>query len=146
MHANLLRSAVLAFSLVTVQTSFAHEEHHGRCEKMHHLVKTLHLSHAQETKIKAIKDNLTTTQMKHWEEMRAVKSQINALIFTDKAVDTKKLDELIHEKTKHLTEIMKAKSMSIHEIYLILDPKQRPTLEKMHLRWEKKMEKKWESC
>jgi len=114
-------------------------------EKFKQMVQSLKLDENQQAKIKTIKEQLRTTLKDNWERMKALREQINQQVQSDN-MDTSKVDELINTKVQLIGTVMKAKVNAQHEIYGVLNAKQKTQYHELRKEWEDKMTKKFEEC
>lgn len=165
MNKKISLAAVLAFSLVVGQSVFAstadttnasatmNSEHSkssdaqsSNCsEKMKKMLSTLKLDDAQKAKIESIREQAKANQKANWEQMKALKVEMNQLIQSD-TMDQAQLDSLITKKKDLIGSMMKAKAMAKHEIYTILNPQQKIQFQQMMKQWEEKQHNRHKDC
>ncbi len=64
------------------------------------------------------------------QELHAIRVKMRPLVDTDK-LDEAKLDALIHQKKEIIAHVMKTKMMVKHEMYIVLDAKQKVMFNEM---------------
>ncbi|KTC86525.1 Spy/CpxP family protein refolding chaperone [Legionella brunensis] len=105
--------------------------------RMKEMMSSLNLDATQQSKIKAIKDQLKQSQKANWEQMKSIRSQIHELVTAD-TLDKSKLDSLIDKKKELLGQMMKAKITAKQEIYSVLNTNQKTQFKQMMKQWEEK--------
>ena len=125
----LLLVPTIAMSLAFSPMTFAMHHDHGQngscqCGQMKHWMDGLDLSVAQKAKIKALKAKNKLQMAKLHAEMKSVKKQLHDLVISDKWSE-EKLDDLVDKKAELLSQKMKAKYQMKHDLYEVLDTKQK---------------------
>lgn len=143
MNSKLLWIIAFACSLFLGQSAFAHKWYCG--EKMDEMKKSLHLTSDQEKKIEPIMKQLKTTMKDSATQMKDVSKEVQEQITTN-STDESALDSLVDKKTKIIGAMIKAKIHAKHEIYGLLDDKQKAHYKKMMQEWEQKMADKYKKC
>lgn len=121
--------AVLALSVSFSPATFAHdmakmkgENHPLAC--MQGMMKKLDLRADQKAKILVIRAHERKVMEGKWREVHALRHEMRAHVESDK-MDEAKLTALIHKKKDIMADIDKAKMIAKHEIYNVLDAKQK---------------------
>lgn len=146
MNKKMIWLAVPAFFLAFSQASIACGEEstgemHTACGCKKELATKLDLTMEQQAKIKVILMQAKVVKIEKQKDIQPINDQIRALIESSK-IDDKKLDELLKQKTELMVVYMKNKIMVKHQIYNILNPKQRIQYDEIIKTWEEKgMEK-----
>lgn len=127
-------SAVM-FSLALVQAAplyadHKHAHHKGVCimKQIEVMKETLNLSPEQEASLKMIKAKSQVFMKMRHKEMKSIYDEANSLA-QNKAIDKQKLDMLAEKRCKLARETMKHHVFVKHEIYHVLDVKQREKLQ-----------------
>ena len=114
---------VLVLSLAFSQSTFAHHQDQTHsCMKM--IFENIKLTPEQQTKIQALKEQTRMNLKDKWQEMHALHDKMKPLIQSEN-FDEAKVDAVINEKTTIIGSVMKANAMTRHQIYMLLDAKQR---------------------
>lgn len=144
MNKKMMWIAAFAISLIFGQAAFAdtHVEKSGKTcgcwgERFKQMVDTLKLDDSQQAKIKAIKEQAKASEKSNWEQMKALRVQIDQLVQSDN-VDQAKLDGLINQKKELFGSMMKTKIMAKHQIYGVLNAQQKKQYQQMVKQWEEK--------
>ena len=140
MNKNILWTFLVVFSLFFGQTAFADDQDHscGCGKKMKEMVQSLKLDDAQQAKLKTIKEQAKANAKANWEQMKALRVQIDQLVQSDK-MDESKLDSLIAQKKELFASMMKTKIMTKHQIYTLLTPQQKTQYQEMIKNWKENM-------
>lgn len=110
--------------------------YHDYLDKM---LDKINLTDDQKTKIKALRDNNAPNIQYIKKNYVLLQTDINNLIYSD-TIDEKNLDSLLEKRTKALSAMLKNTSMIKHQIYLILDSKQKAQLKTLIAEWTKKVQ------
>ncbi|WP_028389524.1 Spy/CpxP family protein refolding chaperone [Legionella fairfieldensis] len=141
------RFIAFAFSLILSQLTFAETaapataatQQSTSCgcngDKMKHMIDSLKLDEAQQTKLQTIKEQTKATIKANWQQMKALRSQMNQLIQSD-TIDQTKLDSLINQKKELVGNMIKVKIMAKHQIYNLLNAQQKTQYQQMINQWE----------
>lgn len=130
----------MAFALAISPVTFAKSKS-CPCMDVQKLEKELNLTSEQKNKIMEIRKQAKEQMKGKWEEMKNLYKQKKELVRSEK-MDEAKLDELINQKKEIIATMMKTKIMTKHQIYNVLDAKQKEQYAAMMDKWEhKKMEK-----
>ncbi len=132
MNKKIMLLPALVASLVFSQAAFSHEGGKWSALRtcMHNAVERLNLTPDQKSKIKAIKDHAKTGMVDTHKELHALRVKMRPLVDTD-TLDEAKLDALIHQKKEIIARVMKNKMMVKHEMYNVLDAKQKVMFNEM---------------
>jgi protein CpxP len=116
---------IIALSLLFSQASFSHNEHAGHKHVcMKNAYQELNLSADQKSKISSIKAQARENMKGKWQEMHAIHQQMREVVRTNK-LDHSKVDSLISRKKELVGSMMKTKLETRHQIYNVLDEKQK---------------------
>ena len=96
------------------------------CPRMHEMMKDLKLTPAQQTQLKALKMQNKDTLVTQKKALMAIRGQMNALVTSEK-FDEVQMDKLIAEKAELMKAMMKTKYRIKHQMYQLLDEKQKAT-------------------
>jgi len=146
MNKKIISSTVLAFFLSFNQAAFAMTsttDSNKQCscgERFKNMMASLNLTPEQKDKIKAIKAQARQALKGKVKEMRSIRMQINTIVRSD-TVDETKLDALINQKKDMIGNFMKHRAMVKHQIYMLLNDKQKAQLQQMSNKWAEKMDK-----
>lgn len=131
----------IALALIFGQPSFAScDEDQKHCSAHHRfdkLAMELELTPEQKTKIKAYKDQSRASMKASYTQLKALRSQINELIKSDK-IDDAKLDNLVAQVNKIKGAMLKNRIMMQHEMYSLLTEKQKVKYQELKKKWEDK--------
>lgn len=123
--------AVLALSVSFSQATFAHEHNmsmkkgHGHQQMcMQGMMQKLALTADQKMKIKEIRAKERKEMEGNMREMQTLRHDMRRQVESDK-MDEAKLTALIHQRKELMASMMKLKMMAKHEIYNVLDAKQK---------------------
>ena len=115
---------ILVLSLSFSQATFANSERHSQHVCMHNIFEELNLTPDQKAKMKVIKHHAKAPLKVKWQEKKAVDKQLKAMVHA-KNVDEAKLNTLINQKKEIIGSIVKIKFMVGHQVYNLLDAKQK---------------------
>lgn len=138
---------VIALSLSAVQPVFAdqHKDYQDKgichCKQMAKMADKLDLTKDQKAKIKAIKETGIKTMKTDSDELRQIRKEMKNLVKSDK-MDEAKLEKLIDRKKAIIASMWKEKTMLTHQMYQVLDAKQKEKFSKLMDKWEEKKMKK----
>lgn len=104
---------------------------------MKQLSNKLDLSDEQKAKVKAIRTQAHNNTKANYQELKNIKSQINALIKTDK-MDEAKLDALVSQRSKLSAAMLKNHVVMQHQIYSVLNDKQKAQFDQIKKQYELK--------
>ena len=145
MNNKILGITIFVFAFFFCQVTFAEDDGWKCGDRLKEMVKTLKLDNGQQAKIQVTQDLLRAHMKPHWEKMKSLHEQINQQIQSEN-MDETKLGDLINAKAQLIGKVMKEKSMAQHQIYLVLNPKQRTQYQQMTKKWDKKVEKMFAKC
>lgn len=114
-------------------------------QRLQDIASTLKLDAGQQEKIQAIKDQLKTSTKANGEKLGALRGQINELIQSDK-MDQAKLDGLVQQKIDLVSSMIRAETLSMHQIYGVLTAEQRTQYQQIMKAWEDNVAQKYKSC
>lgn len=97
------------------------------CTHMKPVQADLNLTPEQQQKIKSIRKKAALTFRTNHQKIRVIRQQINKLSQTDK-LDEKKLDKLVMEEKELIAADIKLKAIMRHQIYNVLNAKQKQQL------------------
>lgn len=143
MYKRFLWIVACAFSLVLSQSAFS--DSWGCGEGLKTMLQSLKLDDAQKAKIKPIMDQQNATMKDLSTQMNALDTQINEQI-NAATVDQAALDDLLSKKATLIGSMIKAKIMTKVQIYGVLTPDQKATLQGMMKKLEDKVAAKFKSC
>ena len=118
---------VSACVLSLSQLAFSHDMNkydHEYKHCAHKAMKSIHLTQEQQTKMKAMKEQLHEKLKGREASMKELHSKIKVLIRSDK-IDEHKLDSVVNEKKELVGSMMKSNIMLRHDMYHLLDAKQK---------------------
>jgi len=131
----------LALALSFSQISFAHDSSNNTQHKHHFCMVNLHekldLTDDQKAKIKTIKAQNKAESKGQRQQLRSIHEQMKPLVRTHK-LDEAKVDKLIAEKKDIMGSMMKSKVMMRHQIYNVLDMKQKAKFDALSKQCEEK--------
>lgn len=134
----------MVMSLALSPAAFAMDHKDGGeqcgCQKARMWDKKLDLTDEQKAKIKDIKKQSKEQMQQQYEKLKSVSSQLQQLVTSDKWSE-EKLNELIAQKAQIMADKMKIKYNMKHQIYSLLNEKQKQTYSNMMKKWDKKMDK-----
>lgn len=108
--------------------------------KMKQISSKLSLSDAQKIQVKTIRTKAHTRAKANYTELKNIKAQINTLIRTNK-MDETKLDALIAQRSKLQAAMLKNHIMMQHQIYSLLNDKQKAQFDAIKKQQETKHQK-----
>lgn len=108
--------------------------------KMKHISDNLSLSDAQKIQVKTIRKEAHTRAKANHKELKNIKAQINVLIKSNK-MDEAKLDALISQRATLLAAMLKNHIMMQHQIYGLLNDKQKTQFDALKKQQESKHQK-----
>lgn len=129
MNKKLIWLSALTLAFTMGQTSFACPADNAQAKQCHcnghkSMTDKLSLTDDQKSKIKAIKTQARKSLKADHQQVKSLRSQINALVTTDK-LDEKKLDDLINQLAKIKTAMLKSKTIMKNQIYNVLTVQQK---------------------
>lgn len=148
MNNKLLKTAVLVSALVSNQAVFAKDQSPSDwwCGVQFSRIATqLKLDDAQQTKIKAIKEQLQAGLKSKRDQMDNLRKEINQQV-QSASMDQTKLDGLIDTKAQLIGTMMKAENSAMHQIYGVLNEQQKTQYMQMQQQWEDTATQKYRSC
>ncbi len=127
--------AVLALSVSFSQATFAQDMQMMKGHGQHHMcmqgmMKKLDLKADQKAKIAAIRAEERKATEGKWREVRALRHEMRGHVESDK-MDDAKLTALIHKRKELMADILKTKMVAKHDIYNVLDAKQKAAYTQM---------------
>lgn len=143
MFKKILLAVVVAFSFIACQNVFA--EGWGCGEGMKKMVGSLSMDAAQKEKIKPILEQLKSSMQTNITQMKDLHTQITQQVQSD-TMDQSAMDNLIDSKTKLIGNMMKAKIMAQHQIFMLLTPVQKAKYNSMLQRVEAKWAERGKRC
>ncbi|MFA5959766.1 MAG: Spy/CpxP family protein refolding chaperone [Tatlockia sp.] len=141
MHKLFLGLITLVFSLCIGQTSFADtapatpEKPCGCGGTIPKMADSLKLDDAQQTRIKAIKEQLLANEETLNKQMDALRGEINQLIEAD-SLDQSKLETLVNQKKALIGDLTRAKIIAKNQIYITLNAEQKSQYALLIAQWE----------
>ncbi len=145
MNKKIMFLPALALSMIFSHSTFADEDmlkdKQCPCIKIQKMKQELNLTPEQHDKIKAFKEKLKDDKKAKKEQLMSINKQVRELVKEDK-LDEAKLDQLINQKTEIMASMMKNNIKLKHEIYGVLDSKQKKQFSAIMEQWEKKHMKK----
>lgn len=129
--------SVLTLIITLGQSSFACSGDSKQCNKQHHsdnLAKELNLTPEQQAKLQTYKEEAQANFKSNYTQLRTLRTKINSLIQSDK-MDEAKLDSLIDQVNKIRGSMLKNKVIMQHEMYTILDAKQKAKFLELKKKW-----------
>lgn len=143
MYKKLSGIIVFTLSLIFSQALFADN---SQCKQgLKTMVESLSLSDDQKTKIKPILDQMKNTMKENGSQMNALDSQIRVQV-NSATMDQDTVNSLVDKKTALIGNIMKARINAENQIYVVLTPEQKATLQNMIKTAEEKMAAKFKNC
>ena len=131
----------IAFALILGQPSFASSDNDEKDYRGHHrfdkLASKLELTPEQKAKIKAYKVKTRASMKENYTQLKALRSQINDLVKSDK-IDETKLDNLIAQVNKIRGSMLKNRIMMQHKLYSLLTDKQKAKYQELKKKWEQR--------
>jgi protein CpxP len=144
MKKSLLWLVAVTFSLVLGQSAFANDKHCGE-GMMKKMVEHFKLDSDQKAKVKPILEQLKSTMQTNWAQMRDLRMQMNQQVMSD-TMDQSTVDGLIDKKTKLMGDMMKARMNAKHQVYMLLNAKQKAEYQAMAKKMHDKMASKVDEC
>jgi|GEM_PF-2484755 len=148
MNKKILFLPALALSMVFSHATFADDDllkgEQCPCMQIQKMKQELKLTPEQQEKIKALKEKWKEDKKAKREAMMSVNKQVRELVKEDK-LDDAKLDKLVNEKTEMMASMMKNNIKLKHEIYNVLDSKQKEQFSALMEKWEMKRMKKMDN-
>jgi len=145
MNKNIIGAIAFVLFFLAGQSVFAHDLSPMCGDRIQHMVDTLKLDGAQQTKIKAIKEQLKNDQMPNWKKMGDLRDQMNQLIQSD-SMDQSKLDGLVTEQAQLIGATIKAKAIAENQIFGVLNAQQKIQYPQMIKQKEEKIKEMFEKC
>lgn len=136
---------IVAFTLSFGLSQAAFSDSWGCGEGMKSMLQSLKLDAAQKEKIKPILDQLGAGMKDLGKQMGDLDTQINQQLDSDK-VDQSAIDGLVDQKAKLIGSMMKAKMAAKTQIFALLTPDQKRTLQGMMKKLDDKISAKFKSC
>ena len=121
-------------SISTNQTDSSAYQSHKGFDKM---ATELNLTDDQKVKIQAMKQQAHSNLKANFTQLKALRGQISALISSDK-MDETKLDNLISQRSAIKNTMLKNRIMMQHQIYILLNDKQKVQYLDLKKKWEAK--------
>lgn len=149
MNKNIMGVALLVGGLM--MGSVANADNHDTLQttlctdRFQNMVDTLKLDDAQQTKIKAIKEQLKSSQMDNWKQMGVLRDQINQIVQSD-SMDQTKLGMLVDQQTQLIGATMKAKLSAENQIFGVLNAEQKQQYPQILKAKEAKIKSMFEKC
>ena len=129
--------SAITLILSLVQPSFACTGNDKHCNTHHRfdkLAKELNLTTDQKAKIKAYREQVRAHLKSNYAQLRSLREQINNLVKAD-TIDEAKLDSLIEQVNKIRGSMLKRKVMMQHEMYTLLNEKQKAKFLELKKKW-----------
>ncbi len=150
MKKNMFGVLVFVCSFICIQPYAIAHDHQSRTACAcgvwsENMMKTFKLDEAQMAKIKGIKEQLKTSLQSSQDQLKTLRGEINQQVQSEH-MDTSKLDALIHKKVQLMGMLIKEKSIAKHQIYELLNAKQKVEYQHMPASREEKLEHKFHSC
>lgn len=150
MKKNICGIAVFVFSMILSQSIIAASQDNGEdswwCPvRIKNISDTLKLDDKQLAQLNDINTKLDTTMKSRREQLKTLRGQINDLVIDD-AMDQSKLDGLLNTKTQLISEMIKAETLTLHQVYGVLSKEQRAQYLKIMQEWEENTSSKYKSC
>lgn len=148
MNKKMIWIALLGFFMIFSQGSYAGDKHppcecgHGKFMK-EEMMNKLNLTADQKAKVKAIMEKAHADKMAMKKQMMPLCEQMHALITSDN-MDMAKLDSLVNQKKDLIGNKIKNKVMVRHQIYMLLNAKQKAKYNDMMVKFEKKRQEMYE--
>ncbi|KTD60164.1 envelope stress induced periplasmic protein [Legionella sainthelensi] len=134
MNKKLISLAAFTLIITLGQSSFACSNDSKHCNHSDKLAKELNLTPEQEAKLQTYKEKAQANFKTNYSQLRTLRTQINSLIESDK-IDETKLDSLIDQIDKIRGSMLKTKIMMQHQMFTILDAKQKAKFLKLKKKW-----------
>lgn len=137
MSKKLLWLSTIVFVLTVGQPSFACLGDSKYCNSHHrfdNLAQELNLTADQKAKIKAYKEKARSTLKENYVQLRLLRGQISAMIQADK-IDEAKLDALVDKVSKIRGSMLKNRIMMQHQMYSLLNEKQKAEFLELKKKW-----------
>lgn len=137
MNKKLISLVAITLIITFGQSSFACSGDSKHCNTHHRsdkLAKELNLTPEQEAKLQTYKEKAQANFKTNYAQLRTLRTQINSLIESDK-IDEAKLDSLIDQINKIRGSMLKNKIMMQHQMFTILDAKQKAKFLKLKKKW-----------
>lgn len=112
---------------------------------MHEMLESLNLDSAQKAKVKPVLEQLKTSMKDNAAQLQSLDIQIKQQATSD-AMDQAAVDALIDKKTALIGNMIKAKISAKHQIFIVMNDKQKAELKKKLEKKEEKMAAKYKSC
>lgn len=142
MAKKLLWIAAMVFSLVLGSTAYAD----GHCgHRIEAFVSGLNLDDSQKAKIQPIVEQLKSNMKDNWSKMKDIRMQLNQQIMSDK-MDQSVVDSLVDQRSKMMSDMMKARASAMNQIWGVLNDKQKAACQDMMKKWAEKAASMHESC
>ncbi len=143
MYKKFLWTVAFAFSLALSQSAFS--DSWGCGEKLSTMLQSLKLDDAQKAKIKPIMDQQKATMKDLGSQMNDLDTQIDKQI-NSPTPDQAAIDDLLSKKVTLIGSMIKAKVMTKIQIFGVLTPEQKTTLQGMMKKLEDKIAAKFKKC
>ncbi|WP_298628164.1 Spy/CpxP family protein refolding chaperone [uncultured Legionella sp.] len=143
MYKRFLWIVACAFSLALSQSAFS--DSWGCGEGLNKMLQELKLDDAQQAKLKPIMEQQKATMKDLGDKMNALDTKINEQMNAP-TVDQAALDDLVNQKVTLIGAMIKAKVMTKVQIYGLLTPAQKTTLQDMMTKLEEKVAAKFKAC
>lgn len=136
---------IVAFTLSFGLSQSAFSDSWGCGEGMKGMLQSLKLETAQKEKIKPIVDQLRSSMKAFGKQMGDLDTQINQQLGSD-TPDQSAIDSLVDQKAKLIGSMVKAKMAAKSQIFTILTPEQKKSLQGMMKKLDDKIAAKFKSC
>ncbi|KTC78606.1 Spy/CpxP family protein refolding chaperone [Legionella cincinnatiensis] len=137
MNRKLIWLSAITLIITLGQPSFACSGDSKHCNAHHRsdkLAKELNLTPEQEAKLQTYKEKAQANFKTNYAQLRTLRTQINTLIQSNK-MDEAKLDSLIEQVNKIRGSMLKNKVMMQHQMFTILDTKQKAKFLELKKKW-----------
>lgn len=115
------------------------------CQKLETMVQSLNLDEAQKAKIKPILAQLKTDAKAAADQMDGISSQISEQV-NSAQMDQTKVNALVDKQASLIGDVMKAKIKAKNQIFSVLKPDQKTTLQNMVKKVEEKIANEFKKC
>lgn len=143
MFNKLLWVVTFSLSLLISQVSFA--DSHDCKKGLSHIVDSLNLTSDQKAKVKPILEQLKSSVNTSASQMKSLRDELNQQIHSAN-MDESVTNGLIDKKVKLIGDVIKAKATAAHQVYVILDDKQKAQAMSLVKEMEAKMADKYAKC
>lgn len=132
-----LSAAALFLSVNNATLACSGQEQHYPGQYLEKIVEKLHLTAEQKTKIKVIREKAHQDIRAKFQELGALRLQINQLVVAP-SVDDKKLDDVVNQQKDIWGSIIKLKVQEKRDIGDVLTAEQKVTFSDMLVKFEEK--------